>query len=340
MRPVKVTFFVPDISNIKDLSGLDPDRDWRVLKNGREWVLQTYLRLHRSGYPVELSNTVPDDGFVVFHPLHKSILREALPRRNRVVLVSTRGDCRVAMEADFEILQNGYWSDEKKRFFIPYWPQPSIIPRNPERKSSVKTISFKGYDANVHSYFLDTEWLEWMNTNQIQWRHDSTSFEFTEKSPVPVDWHDYAGVDVLVAVRPLPDRRKKLAPDYRNKPANKLYNAWRAGVPAVLGREYAYREQRRSALDYIELQKPEDAKEAVLKLKNNPNLYRDMVQNGFERAKEFTAEQIVEQWAEVLFDLIPRQMETFGMKMMQYCPRRIKMRLRKWSHRVSGRPRW
>ena len=337
---MRVTFFVPEILDIDKLPVLDPEQDWRVLKNGREWTLQTYLRLHRSGYPVEVSDTVPSDGLVVFHPLQKSILRDRLPRGNKAVLVSTRGDCRRPMMADFEILQNGCWADNITRYFIPYWPQPAIIPRAEERNCRIETISFKGYDVNVHPYYQSRQWQAWLNRHEIQWKDDSTSFELTEKKEVPVDWHDYSEVDVLVAVRPLPDRRKKLASGYTNKPANKLYNAWVAGVPAVLGQEYAYRHQRRSSLDYIEIQKPEDAKEAILKLRNNPELYQAMVKNGQERAKEFTAEKITNRWAEVLFDLIPRQANTLRMRTLRQCPLRMKIKLRKLSHRLSGKPRW
>ena len=337
---MRVTFFVPDVPDIDKLLVLDPDRDWRVLGNGREWTLQTYLRLHRSGYPVEVSDTIPSDGLVVFHPLQKSILRDRLPCGNKAVLVSTRGDCRRPMIADFEILQNGRWADEMTRFFIPFWPQPAIIPRRRQRGSRVETLSFKGYDANVHPYYQSKDWQDWLKQNGIIWKHDSTPCNLTEKSEIQADWHDYSDVDVIVAFRPATDREKKLAPDYTNKPANKLYNAWISGVPAVLGRECAYRQQRRSSLDYIGIEKPEDAKEAILKLRNNPELYQAMVKNGQERAKEFTAEQITNRWAEVLFDLIPRQANTLRVRMLQYCPLRMKIKLRKLSHRLSGKPRW
>ncbi len=337
---MNVTFFVPDIPDIDELPGLDPDRDWRTMKNGRDWTLQTYLRLRNSGYPVEISNTVPTDGLVIFHPLAEPIFDCGLARRKNVILVGTRGDCRRPMIADFEILQNGCWADEKTRFFIPFWPQPVIIPRCRQRGSQVETVSFKGYDANVHPYYQSKGWRDWLEQNGIIWKHDSIPCELTEKSEIQADWYDYSDVDVIVAFRPAPDRGKKLAPDYTNKPANKLYNAWIAGVPAVLAQEYAYRELRRSRLDYIEIQKSEDAKVAILKLKNDPELYQAMVENGQERAKEFAVEQITNRWAEVLFELIPRQANTLRMRMLRQCPLRVKIKLRKLSHRLSGKPRW
>lgn len=41
--------------------------------------------------------------------------------------------------------------------------------------------------------------------------------------------------------------------DYYDKPALKLFNARHAGVPAILDAESAYRAERMSELDYIEV---------------------------------------------------------------------------------------
>ena len=337
---MRVTFFVPDVSDIEKLPAMDPDCVWRTVRSGGGWILQTYLRLRNNGYPVEVSSTVPSDGLVVFHPVHEDILKCGLAGRKNVILVRTRGDERRSIIANFEILQNGCWSDEKTLFFIPYWPQPAIIPRRRQRSSRVETISFKGYDVNVHPYYHSKDWQNWMKQNAMTWNHDSVPFEHTEESGMQANWHDYSDVDVIAAFRPAPDGGKRLAPGYTNKPASKLYNAWIAGTPAVLGREYAYREQQRSRLDYIEIQKPEDAKEAILKLKNNPELYQAMVKNGLERAKEFTVEKITDRWAEVLFDVIPRQANTLRMRTLRQCPLRMKIKLRKLSYRLSGKPKW
>jgi len=112
-------------------------------------------------------------------------------------------------------------------------------------------------------------------------------------------WPDYRAVDVLIAVRP-PDRRLYLA-----KPATKLVNAWLAGVPAILGEEFAYRELRRSPLDYIEVASIDDARRAVRRLRDEPILYQAMVDNGRRRAREFTITSITEHWRKLLFDILP-----------------------------------
>jgi len=63
--------------------------------------------------------------------------------------------------------------------------------------------------------------------------------------PQAIDWPDFREADLILAVRP-GDRRRAT-----NKPASKLVNAWLAGVPALLGPEVAYRELRRSELEWF-----------------------------------------------------------------------------------------
>ena len=54
----KVRFFLPieDFPySISEISEIDADRNWHYFGNGISiWILQTYLRLARKGYPVDL----------------------------------------------------------------------------------------------------------------------------------------------------------------------------------------------------------------------------------------------------------------------------------------------
>ena len=87
-------------------------------------------------------------------------------------------------------------------------------------------------------------------------------------------WNDYSEIDVIVAIRP------NTSSQYPNKPASKLVNAWRAGIPAILGPEIAYREVRKSELDYIEAKNRYEVARAIRRLKDSPELYAGMVENG------------------------------------------------------------
>jgi hypothetical protein len=108
----------------------------------------------------------------------------------------------------------------------------------------------------------------------------------------PDKWHDFRTVDLLVAVRGF-DRHR-----HANKPPTKLFNAWHAGVPAILGRESAYQAERRSALDYLEAGSFAEVVAGLRRLKTDPELRARIVANGRERALECTPAAITKRWQE------------------------------------------
>lgn len=295
----RVSFFVPEAGDLGILRGLDPDADWQLMKRGQRWTVQTCARLGRAGLDCELVSTVPRSGIVVFHNGHKRELRRQLAYGADVILVGIRGDRREALIADFEILQNGLFADDHRRFFVPYWPQPGLVPRDPARGERIARAAFKGFDNNLHPALRGDEWAGFLRARGIEWVTDSMSHATSESAGVSVDWHDYREVDLVVALRP------DAADRHSGKPATKLYNAWLAGVPALLGPEYAYRELRRGALDYCEITGLEDAQVAVQRLIDDPPLYRAMVENGRVRGREFSVEAIARRWITLLTETIP-----------------------------------
>ena len=333
-----VTFFVPDEPILAELIGIDPDRDWQVLRNGQRWLLQTYLRLARAGLPVRVTSEPSTDGVVVFFARHHRLVRKAINGHCNPVLVGIRGDKNEKAVADFEIVQNGRWADHSRRFFIPYWPQPGLIPRDPARGARVERVAFKGFDLNLHEYFFGDEWGRWLEGHGLEWSHDSMQYEDSENTGVTVDWHDYRKVDAILALRPDPRRfRRYEKRGHTHKPATKLYNAWHAGAPAILGPEFAFRELRQSKDDYIEISRPEEAKAAVLLLRSDPDLYRRMVENGTRRARDFSHDRIIEMWADLLFDRIPRLTEQRGVRFALQMPVGVRSRVRSMSRRLMRR---
>jgi hypothetical protein len=301
MTMPSIFFFVPD-GDIEFLRGLDPDRDWQLTKRGSLcWTVQTWARLRAAGLDCELVSTVPRSGLVVFHNSQKRELRRQLHCGADVTLVGIRGDRREALIADFEFLQNGRFADERQRFFVPFWPQPGLIARDPARGDRVARAAFKGYDNNLHPALRSPEWVDFLRMRGIEWVTDSVSQARTGNLDPDVDWHDYRNVDLIVAFRP------DATDQHTGKPATKLYNAWLAGVPALLGPEYAYRELRRSELDYFEITGLQDAKAAVEKLLAQPSLYGAMVANGRVRGREFTVDAITKRWIQLLTETIPAQ---------------------------------
>lgn len=301
---MEVTFFLAGEPDLERLAGIDPDRDWREFQRGeRIWVLQAYLRLARAGWPVKLAGTPPRGGLVVFHAKHERALRAAGRTLGDAVLVGVRADNREPLAADFEIVQNGWFADGRRRFHLPHWPQPALRPRDPARGSRLERAAYKGFDANLHPDLRAPAWRDFLAARGIEWVVDSVEFAGAATDTLPLDWPDHRELDLIVAVRP-PERTL-----WRSKPASKLVNAWLAEVPALLGPEVAYRELRRSPLDYLEAGTRAEAERAVERLLAEPGLHAAMVENGRARAAEHTAAAILPRWAELLFETIPARVE-------------------------------
>jgi hypothetical protein len=108
-------------------------------------------------------------------------------------------------------------------------------------------------------------------------------------------WRDYSNSDAVIAVRNLTEQ------DASIKPASKLINAWIAGVPALLGPEPAFRELRKSPLDYIEVTEAASVLDELRRWRENPEYYAAIIANGHRRAEDFTTNKIALQW-QSLFD--------------------------------------
>jgi len=335
---MNITFYIPDEANIDKFLNLDPDKDWKIFRKSQRWTVQTYLRLKKAGVDVHLSREIPNDGILVFHARHKRFLKKAIAKSKHLILVGIRGDKSEPLIADFQILQNGLYDNGRTKFFIPYWPQPDLLPRDSNRKNNVEVIAFKGFNINLHPYFNSDEWLLWINSQGLDWKMDSMHFPDSEESGVLVDWHDYRDVDIVLAFRPK-TIRKDQKKGYTTKPATKLYNAWHAGVPAILPVEYAYRETRLSPLDYIEINHPDEAKEAILRLKFDPLFYKAMIDNGLERSREYSVDRITHKWSELLLQTIPERINSPWFRFSRRIPVPMRIFYRSFERKILFRPK-
>jgi hypothetical protein len=301
---VEIHFFLPGERDLAALAALDPARSPAEFRRGeRAWVLQTHLRLRAAGFACALVDSVPREGIVLFHNKHERLVRRGLPRGGRPVLVGLRADNREALAAEFELVQNGRFAEPGRRIVMPLWPQPGLVPRAPGRGPAVRRIAYKGFLANLHPAFLGERWRSFLAARGIEWLVDAAEYRrgaATDRAAL--DWSDFSTVDCVLAVR-RPERKTDFS-----KPATKLVNAWLAGVPALLGAEYAYRELRRSELDYLEID-PDDplgaAERAVERLRAAPALHAAMVENGRARAREYDVPALTARWIELLGTTLP-----------------------------------
>lgn len=325
-----VTFFLPGERDLERLAALDADADWRELQTGeRAWILQTFLRLRRRGAPVRLSDRVPERGLVLFHAKHERALRRAAAGA-AAVLVGVRADNRQALAAEFEILQNGRWADGRRRFAVAHWPQPGLVARDRARGDRLERIAYKGFADNLAAEFRGDAWRRALSELGVEWQLDAVEFRGAATDRAVARWADYREVDAVLAVRPARRGRE------HSKPATKLTNAWLAGVPALLGPEYAFRELRRSELDYLEVTDLASARAAVARLRAEPTLYRAMVEHGATRAREFEAAAVAAQWEALLFDQLPALAASRSASLGRRWPLALR-RAGRWLSRTAAR---
>lgn len=278
MPPIR--FYLPD-GIPADLPS-SPDKFWtdfdRQIRGGfYAWIIQTWQRLQRANFPCELSSELPKSGILVAH-------RKSLPRDYQappgVFFVCVRADATFHPYAHLHVVQNR--SAQNRWYpsvYLPHWPQVGLLPRETTRGDLWENAAFLGNPASLTAEMTGSTWTDTMREVGLNWHVAG-----------PEKWHDYRTADVVVAVRSF-DRQR-----HENKPPTKLFNAWHAGVPAVLGSESAYQQERRNPLDYLEARSVGEVIAALRQLKDNPDLRRAMVANGQQRVKETDPATITARW--------------------------------------------
>ena len=280
-------FFVYDRrSDWRDVAALDlpPHRDElreRLQWGPDVWIAQTYLALKRRGWNVVLTDEVAPGSLSLVHG--RTYLHERRP--HDVFLVVAQGDLAPALLADHVIVQNPRQAG-RRATFVPHWPQSGLVPRDPSRGSRIERVGYFGYPSGLDPSF---------RTSGFQCGLAELGLELVLREEA---WWDYSEIDVVLAVRRMHPR--VLAA----KPASKLVNAWRGGCLALLGPEPAFSDLRRSELDYLEVGTPDEALAALRRLRDEPGLFRAMVENGSRRAAELTPERIAERWESVLSEVV------------------------------------
>jgi hypothetical protein len=326
---LQATFFLPGEADLDRLRRLDPDQDVSEFATGqRAWILQTYHRLAAAGHPVELADEPPRHGILVFHAKHAERLLRHWWRWGECLLVAVRADHSESHLADFEVLQNRVWEDGVRRFFVPFWPQPGLVPRDPARGTRLERIAFKGFSSSLHPAFAQPAFTAALRERGIELIVDAVEYGGAATDTSRLRWADYSDVDLILAVRPP-------VGTHTDKPASKLYNAWRAGVPALLGPEPAFQELRFDPLDYFEVRSVPEVLEAIDRLRANPMLYTRMIEHGRRRAIDFSPEAVLAQWADLLWRRVP---QLSADRPWRSLPPWIRPALRKAGRLLEGRP--
>jgi hypothetical protein len=266
------------------------------------WSLLTFLRLREYGFPCHMTDTLPDEGIVVTHrinlPLnfkpHRKLFLVCLQAdkaphpfvQMSVVLSPEQLKCKYSYLGDVHApkLRKKTNQPRKNDYFLPHWPLPGLIPRDPDRKDKFENVVFFGVGRSLAWELFQDDWKNTIKQLGLNWCYRGPG-------KAGQDWQDFSDVDVILAVRSFQGDD-----NFAWKPATKLYNAWHAGVPAILGRESAYQAERKSHLDYIECQTVEQVLDALKKLQDDSTFRQSMIDNGKERAKETATDILVHKW--------------------------------------------
>lgn len=268
------------------------------------WGTQPYIQLKQRGLDVHLvPKLVPGKICIVSYD---QLQISDLPYQSFVVCC--RHDRGVPHICNQSIVQNQENILRASDFFLPHWPQPYITPRDKSRGARVETIAYKGRLLNLAEPFRSESFRRKLNELGFQLQVSPE-----EESARVADSRDYSQVDVTLAVRDCTEYNLSL------KPASKLFNAWIAGTPAILGPESAFQQLRKGPLDFCEVRTPEEVLNTLTLLRDNPSLYTAMVKNGQSRAQEFGASGVAQKWRDLLAVPIAKEYskwlsDSFGIK--------------------------
>lgn len=280
-----------DMDVVQTLDGLKGyDYRWPSLN----WVYGTYYRLKQHGFNnIKLVSEFPAKGIVVAAS-HQVKLFQKFGKD--LFVISTVADTPPRFYTHINVAQNPFQLNEYPHLFrfpywthISHWPQPHIIPRNPERGDAFETVGYFGDASGLPADLLSDGFAE--SLHRLGLRLQTTENNFT----------DYSNVDVVLGTRTFGIER------HVHKPYSKLLNAWLGRVPAIMGMESSFQAIKKSELDFIGVRNKEELLQGLQKLAASPLLRRQMVENGIERSKEFSEEKIVEAWAKLLFEEAPKQ---------------------------------
>lgn len=250
------------------------------------WSLQAFLGLQEAGFPCQLVSSIPDKGIII---AHKDCWPARVQPSRHQLFVCIKADRSLYPFAQVHIVQNRHddilsipWYSRHVHY-MDHFPQAGLIPRRSARGTELASAAYMGTLPELESCFQSPRWTDDLRAIGVRWMQKPYR-----------QWTDYSDVDVVFAVRRFQGRR------HARKPATKLVNAWLAGAPAILGPESAYRDLRKSDLDFIEASDYDGALEAVRRLKNDPQLFAAMVENGLGRAREYTREKVIASWEKLI----------------------------------------
>lgn len=257
------------------------------IATAQAWIYRTWAALDAAGEDVELVDEIPRRGIVAAMASH---LPTGFRPARGLFLAGIVADALPHPAAHAHIVQNSAHANRLRgAFFIPHWPQPGLVPRDPARGQRFERIAYIGHADNLAPELKDAAWQE-----RLRGACGAT-FEMCDAGR----WGDYSDVDAVIAVRAFRGRREL------HKPATKLYNAWLAGAPFIGGEESAYASDGSAGKNYLVARSPDEVIRLAARLAESPSLRASLARHGLEAARNFNREATLRRWRTLVAETLP-----------------------------------
>ena len=289
---MRLFFFIPTAH----LPNKDQSDDWvngrmPVMTRGKtatalNWLYQTWLEL-RNISDVHLVSDLPESGLII---TMSNFLGTGFRASSRQFIAAVAADYLPHSGAHVQLVQNAaHLHRLPGAIFMPLWPQPSLIPRNPLRGATMETVAFLGDSKNLAPKLRSPEFSERLK------RETGATLELREIAR----WHDYSDVDAVLAIRDFSSLK------HLHKPGTKLINAWLAGVPLIGGRESSFAAIGKEGRDYLIARSVNHSIAIVQRLRDDHCLYGRIVEEGKKSSIPFARTAVVNRWKSFCNEVFP-----------------------------------
>ncbi len=286
-KPSNFHFILNDTTRWQDiLSGAKPkpaEIKNRIITGEDIWVLLTYLHLYHAGYDVTVGSEGREDKINVIDGV-KSRPRNTF---SNFFYIACRTDAHYPFFGHFVLHQNLIRSEHKNEIYIPQWPQPGLIKRDPKRGNDIQTVAFFGQPVrNLSEEFQSADFKSKLKAKGIE-------FIIKGKNNNNVEWHDYSNVDLVIAVRDVPVELLKI------KPVNKVTNAWLADSLCITGDEPAVEAAFANKDAVLHATTTDGVISIIDLLKNNPDIFSLLREEGRNLAQDYSEDSILKKWIDI-----------------------------------------
>lgn len=255
------------------------------------WVLQTYLQLRAVGANVSLHRELPEQGIIVSHLDCFEYGLKPNSRQFIVVLLVDRESPHP--RAQLHVTHNPVQRlpTFMPSYFMRPWPQIGLVPRDMARGGKFENVYFVGNSWNLDPALASEDFRSKLAAIGLRLHIQPAG-----------QWHDFSDADCILAIRNFGRPNGML-----NRPSIKLYNAWLAQVPIIVGHEPGCQAEGRRGIDYLEATDPDEAHAQLLAMRANPEMRRALVAAGLQRARRVHVTQLQHDWLQLINEeLIPR----------------------------------